>query len=84
MNSLRASIAFGCFVAGAVAFLRFFWLSLSLRNERIGEPESKLQSWLPWLPGKFTSRGVQIRRRMNALLVGGWILLLVGWALSVG
>ena len=81
-TSMRASIAFGCYVAGAVAFLRFFWLALSLRRERVGEPASRLYAWFPWLPGEFTARGRQLRRRMNGLLLLGWLFLVAGWVLS--
>jgi hypothetical protein len=79
---VAASIAFACFVSGIIAFVRFFYLALLLRKERVGEPESKLHDWCPWLPGRFTAAGMRIRRQMNVLLVVGWILLLVGLALQ--
>jgi len=70
------------FVAGTVAFVRFFWLSLPLRKERIGEPASRLHLWFPWLPGTITPAGQRIGRQMYGPLLIGWILLLVGWVLS--
>lgn len=76
------SLAFACFVAGTVAFIRFFLLVPKLKRERIGEPATKLQDWFPWLPGNFTSAGQRVRRQMNALLIFGWILLIAGLVLS--
>ncbi len=79
---MRESLAFACFVAGTVAFIRFFVLVPKLRKERVGAPASKLHYWFPWLPGSFTPAGQRIRRQMSALLVLGWILLMAGLILS--
>jgi len=76
------SFAFACFVAGTVAFIRFFLLVPTLKRERIGEPTTKLQDWFPWLPGNFTPAGQRVRRQMTALLILGWILLIAGLVLS--
>jgi len=76
------SLAFACFVAGMVAFVRFFTLALRLKRERTEAPSGKAQLWFPWLPGKFTPEGDRIRRQMNALLVIGWVFLLAGMILS--
>ena len=76
------SLAFACFVAGTVAFVRFFTLAPRLKGERTDERVSKAQLWFPWLPGKFTPEGDRIRRQMNALLVIGWVFLLAGMILS--
>ncbi len=43
VNPVRAALAFACFVAGTVAFLRFFFLIPTLGKERIGQPPSKMQ-----------------------------------------
>jgi len=79
---MKESLAFAMFVAGTVAFIRFFTLVPGLKRERIGEPTTKMQSWFPWLPGKFTPAGQRVRRRMTALLVFGWMLLVAGLILS--
>ncbi len=76
------SLAFACFVAGTVAFIQFFTLVPRLKRERVGEPQSKLQSWFPWLPGKFTPAGQRVRRRMTALSILGWVFLMAGLILS--
>lgn len=76
------SVAFACFVAGTVAFVRFFVLALRLKRERTDTPSSKAQQWFPWLPGKFTPEGERLRRQMNVLLVIGWVFLLAGLVLS--
>jgi hypothetical protein len=80
---MRASLALGCFVAGTVAFLRFFFLAPRLRRERVGAPPSKVQWWFPWLPGgRFTAVGERIRRQMNTLMLLGWAFLLAGLVFS--
>ncbi len=80
---MRSSLAFGCFVAGTVAFVRFFMLVYRLRRERIGPPPTKVHSWFPWLPGgRFTAAGDAIRRRMNGLMLLGWAFLIAGLMLS--
>ncbi len=76
------SVAFACFVAGTVAFVRFFVLALRLKRERTDAPSSKAQLWFSWLPGKFTAEGERLRHRMNTLLVIGWVFLLAGLILS--
>jgi len=78
----RGSIRFVCFVAGAAAFIRFFVLATRLNRERVGPPASRTQRLFPWLPGRFTTEGCRVRRRMNVLLAVGWILLILGVALS--
>ena len=65
-----------------VAFVRFFYLAGKLKHERIGEPTSRAQSWFPWLPGQFTPAGQRIRRRMNGLMILGWIFLIAGLAIG--
>ena len=79
MTDLLALI---CFAAGATAFGRFFYLAPRLRSERIGSPPTKLQRWLPWLPGRFTPTGERLYRHMNVLLFVGWVLLVAGVLLS--
>jgi hypothetical protein len=79
---VRKSVAFGCFVAGTVAFLRFFYLATKLRKERIGTPTTRAQEWFPWLPGTFTPAGQRIRRQMNGLMILGWAFLIAGLAIS--
>ena len=69
------------FAAGALAFGRFFFLAPRLKSERIGEP-TKLQTWFPWLPGQFTPQGEKLYKQMNGLLLVGWVLLMLGVALS--
>ena len=76
------SVTFACFVAGTVAFVRFFTLARRLNRERTEAPAGKLQLWFPWLPGKFTAEGERLRRQMNVLLVIGWMFLLAGLILS--
>ena len=76
------SVAFGCYVAGTVAFLRFFYLAVKLKKERIGAPAPRAQAWFPWLPGKFTPAGERIRQRMNGLMILGWVFLLTGLAIG--
>jgi len=76
------SVVFACFVAGTVAFVRFFVLAPRLKHERTDTPSSKAQMWFPWLPGKFTAEGERLRRQMNVLLVIGWMFLLVGLIVS--
>jgi hypothetical protein len=75
-------LALVCFAAGASAFGRFFFLAPRLRSERIGPPPTKLQSWFPWLPGRFTPAGEKLYKEMNRLLWIGWALLLAGLVLS--
>ncbi len=75
---MRASLALACFVAGTVAFLRFFSLVPRLRKERVGPPPSKLHHWFPWLPDHFTPAGERLRRHMNRLTVLGWVFLIAG------
>ena len=77
-----ASVAFACYVAGVVAFARFFLLAIRLRRERVGPPSSKALQWFPWLHGKFTDAGERLRRQMMILLVIGWVFLIAGMALS--
>ncbi len=79
---MRASLAFACFVAGTVAFCRFFYLALRVNRERVGPSATRLQRWFPWLPGQFTANGEQLRRKMNTLLILGWLFLLVGLVVS--
>ena len=79
---MRASLAFACFVAGTVAFSRFFYLALLVSKERVGPSATRLQRWFPWLPGQFTANGERLRRKMNTLLILGWMFLLVGLVLS--
>jgi hypothetical protein len=81
---MSASMAFACFVAGAAAFLRFFYLAFRLNRERVGPPASKLQRLFPWLPGQFTPAGEKLRKQMNVLLGLGWIFLVAGLVLSPG
>jgi hypothetical protein len=76
------SVAFACFVAGTVAFVRFFMLAPRLRRERTDPEAGKLQAGFPWLPGSFTPEGERLRRRMNGLLVVGWVFLIAGIVLS--
>ncbi len=78
---MRASLAFACFVAGTVAFVRFFYLVPRLRKEQVGAPASELQLWFPWLPGLFTPTGERLRREMKRLLLIGWAFLLAGLVL---
>ena len=82
VNLVRAALAFACFVAGTVAFLRFFFLIPTLRKERIGQLPSKIQLWIPWLPGQFTRTGARLRRQMNGLMLLGWGFLIAGLLLS--
>ncbi len=82
VNPVRAALAFACFVAGTVAFLRFFFLIPTLRKERIGQPPSKMQLLVPWLPGQFTRTGARLRRQMNGLMLLGWAFLIAGLFLS--
>lgn len=70
------------FAAGAVAFMRFFYFATRLNAERIGPPPTKLHKIFPWLPGRFTPEGQMIQRKMNGLLLLGWLLLVVGIFLS--
>ncbi len=76
------SVAFACFVAGTVAFVRFFMLAPRLRRERTDITTGKAQAWFPWLPGSFTPEGERLRRQMNGLLLVGWVFLLAGMVLS--
>jgi hypothetical protein len=76
------SFAVACFVAGAVAFIRFFTLAPRLSRERLDEQPSRVQQWFPWVPGNFTTEGQRLRRQMNGLLVVGWVFLLAGAILS--
>jgi len=75
---MRSALSFGCFVAGTVAFLRFFYLVPQLRRERRGAPRSRLESWFPWVVGDLTPAGDKLRRHMNSLMVIGWVLLVAG------
>ena len=75
-------LALTCFAAGAVAFGRFFFLAPRLRSERVGPPPTRLQRWLPWLPGQFTPVGEKLYRQMNGLLLIGWVALMAGIVLS--
>ncbi len=79
---MRAALAFAFFVAGTVAFLRFFFLIPTLKKERIGQPSSKMELWIPWLPGQFTRTGAQLRRQMNGLMLLGWAFLVAALLLS--
>lgn len=72
------SLAFACFVAGTVAFVRFFWLVPRLRRERTGGTLTGVEKWFPWLPGRFTAAGTRLRRQMYMLLVLGWMFLVAG------
>jgi hypothetical protein len=76
-------LALICYTAGAVLFGRFFYLAPRLRSERIGPPPTKLQRCFPWLPGQFTPAGEKLYKQMNALMVAGWVLLMVGLVLSM-
>jgi hypothetical protein len=81
---MQATLAFACFVAGAAAFVRFFFLVPRLKRERLGTPATKLESWVPWLPGHFTPAGTRLRNQMNRLILFGWIFLIAGLLLSPG
>lgn len=71
-----------CYAAGAFAFGRFFWLAPRLRSERMGAPPTKLQRWLPWLPGQFTPTGEKLYKQMNRLLLVGWVAFFLGMILQ--
>jgi len=79
---LRASVAFACYVAGTVAFVRFFLLVPRLRKEQIDSESNWLRAWLPWSPGSYTPEGEHLRRRMRLFVGLGWILLIAGIILS--
>jgi len=80
---MRAAFSFTCFVTGTVVFLRFFFLVPRLRRERRGAPASRLEWWFPWLVADLTPTGERLRRHMNALMVVGWVLLVLGLVLRL-
>jgi hypothetical protein len=80
---LNDFLAFGCFAVGAAVFCRFFYLAPRLRSERIDPSPTRLQRWLPWMPGQFTPAGEQLYKQMNRLMWIGWVLLLAGIVLSM-
>jgi hypothetical protein len=60
-------VAFMCFMGALITGSR-------LGPERIGTPPTQRQFWTGWIPGEFTPRGQQLRRRMTGFVLLGVIL----------
>jgi hypothetical protein len=62
-------------LAALICFVGALLTGARLGSERIGPTPTRRQFWTGWIPGEFTPRGQQLRRRIGGLAVVGAILL---------
>jgi hypothetical protein len=70
------------FFAGFLCFSAALLTSARLHRERIGALPSRRELLTSWIPGEFTPRGQQLRRRMGLLMLFGTILLAGGLVIA--
>lgn len=63
------------FFAAFLCFIVALFMGTKLGSERVGTAPTRRQFMTGWIPGEFTSRGKQLRRRVNRVALLGTILL---------